>query len=181
VGDNAERRSEVTVYRVAEPRIRGTERVTVSGVEALRLRFPTQSHDVEAMGVTPEGDLLLVTKGRSNGVLAYTVDAAEWSNAGTVTARRFDSLPIVPHAGTGRLVTDLAITEDGSRVVVRTYRDLFVFNRATDGALTPSHACDIVGREPQGEGIAWLPDGRLLLVSERGLFQRGTVNITSCS
>lgn len=181
VGDNAERRSEVMIHRIPEPKLRDAERVTVHGAETLRLRYPTQSHDVEAMGVTPEGDLLMVTKGRSGGVLAYAVAATEWSRAGTVTARRVDSLPIVPHSGTGRLVTDLAITTDGSRVVVRTYRDLFVFDRAPDGALTPNHACDIVGREPQGEGVAWLPGGRLLLVSERGFFQRGTVNIASCS
>lgn len=181
VGDNGERRSEVTIYRVVEPVVRNPERVTVSGVETLRLRYPTQSHDVEAMGVTPDGNLLLVTKGRSAGVLVYQVDAAAWSQAGAVTATRTDSLPIVPQGGTGRLVTDLALTTDGTRLVVRTYRDLFVFDRAADGRLTPSHACDIVGREPQGEGVAWLPDGRLLLVSERGLFQRGTVNIVSCS
>lgn len=180
IGDNAERRSEVAIHRVVEPVVGNAERVTVSGVETLRLRYPTQSHDVEAMGVTPAGSLLLVTKGRSAGVLAYELRAEAWSRAGVVTATRLDSLPIVPHGGTGRLVTDLALTADGRRLVVRTYRDLFVFDRAADGAMTPSHACDIVGREPQGEGVAWLADGRLLLVSERGLFKRGTVNTVKC-
>jgi hypothetical protein len=180
VGDNAERRAEVTIYRIREPRLQGSSVSTVAGMETLRLRYPHQAHDVEAIVVTPQAELLLITKGRSNGVLVYRVDSASWGRAGTVVAERVDSLPIVPHTGTGRLVTDAAIDASGEHVVVRTYRDLFIFRRTAAGKLELLRSCDILGREPQGEGVAWLPDGRLFLVSERGLFQRGTVHIVEC-
>lgn len=180
-GDNGERRSEVLIHRVVEPLVSGDDPVRLRQVETLRLRYPSQSHDVEAMAVTPNGTVLLVTKGRSQGILLYQLEPEAWRRGTLVTATRSDSLPITPHSGSGRLVTGMAITPDGSRVVVRTYRDLFVFTRSPNGKLTPSHACDILGLEAQGEGVTWLPDGRLLLVSERGFFKQGAVNIVSCS
>ena len=181
IGDNAERRAEVMIHRVAEPIVRNGERATVAAVETLRFRYPNQSHDVEAMGVTPDGTIVLVTKGRSQGILVYQLPPDRWGRNEAVVATRVDSLPIIPSGGNGRQVTDLAINATGTRLVVRTYRDLFVFERSNSGRLTPIVACNILGREPQGEGVAWLPDGRMLLVSERGLFKQGTVNTSSCS
>ena len=171
----------IAIYRIVEPRISDTTPITVSQVERLRLRYPGNlRHDVEAMAALPDGALLLVTKGRSRGVLLYQVAAKDWGTDAPVEAVRIDSLPIDPHAGTGRLVTDMAVTPDGSRMVVRTYRDLYVFSRSSDGSVEPVVSCNIVGREPQGEGVAWLPDGRLLLLSERGLFKTGTVHAAKC-
>ena len=180
-GDNAERRDVVTIYRVVEPTVAGDARTAIDAVEVLRVRYPRQSHDVEAMGVAPDGTIVLVTKGRSGGILLYQLAPEAWGAREPAVATRIDSLPITANGGNGRLVTDLAINAAGNRVVVRTYRDLFIFDRAPTGKLTPVLACDIVGREPQGEGVEWLPDGRLLLVSERGLFKQGTVNSVSCS
>jgi hypothetical protein len=180
IGDNAERRAEVTIYRVVEPTVRGSARVTTGGVEALRVRYPDQAHDVEAMAVRADGTLMLVTKGRSGGVLLYEIGAEAWGSRNAATATRVDSLPITANAGMGRLVTDMALNAAGTRLAVRTYRDVFIFDRASSGILTPLLACDILGREPQGEGIAWLPSGRLLLVSERGFFQRGSINTMTC-
>jgi hypothetical protein len=180
-GDNAERRDEVMIHRVVEPVLGEGERGALANVETLRLRYPNQPHDVEAMGVTADGSVVLVTKGRSQGVLVYEISPQAWGSGRTVVATRIDSLPIIARGSNGRQVTDLAFNSTGTRLVVRTYRDLFVFERSRRGELAPLVACDILGREPQGEGVAWLPDGRLLLVSERGLFKQGTVSIASCS
>jgi hypothetical protein len=113
-------------------------------------------------------------------VLLYEIGAEAWGSRNAATATRVDSLPITANAGMGRLVTDMALNAAGTRLAVRTYRDVFIFDRASSGILTPLLACDILGREPQGEGIAWLPSGRLLLVSERGFFQRGSINTMTC-
>lgn len=180
-GDNAERRDEVMIHRLVEPSVRDAERGTVGAVETLRVKYPNQAHDVEAMGVTADGTVVLVTKGRSQGVLVYEIPPQAWGGERAVVATRVDSLPITASGSNGRRVTDLALNSAGTRLVVRTYRDLFIFERSRTGKLTPMVACDILGREPQGEGVAWLPDGRLLLTSEAGLFKRGTVNTVSCS
>ncbi len=183
VGDNAERREMVAIHRFVEPEIE-TRRSTIArtAIETLRLRYPDRPHDVEAVGVAPDGSLLLVTKGRRGGILSFGVPAGAWQRSGIVTATRIDSLPIVPRSGNGQLVSGLAMSPDGHHVVVRTYRELYLFDRSGDGHLTPASwtSCDIVGEEPQGEGVGWLGDWRLVLLSERGFFATGTVLIVEC-
>jgi hypothetical protein len=179
-GDNRERRSEVAVHRLVEPRLEAGSVGRIDRIETLRFRYEAGPHDVEAMGVLPSGELLLVTKGRSKGVLAYRLPADAWGSGSAVVATRIDSLAIGADLRTGRVVTDLAIDPAGKRVAVRTYRDVYLFDLTSDGRLVPDRACDILGVEPQGEGITWFGGDRLLLVSERGLFKRGAINELRC-
>jgi hypothetical protein len=184
-GDNAERRSEVLMHRVPEPELRGMLPATLPAQQpqTLRIRYPDGPHDVEAMAVTRTGDVLLVTKGRSGGVLLFRLAASAWT-AGSTIAERIDSLPIAANTGTGRLVTGMALSPDGTRLMVRTYRDLYPFAVNPDQTLRPlgkPTACDILGREPQGEAVDWLDAERLVLTSERGLMKVGTVFLVRCS
>lgn len=186
VGDNSERRTEVAIYRLLEPNVTGTlpDQLPPRSAEELRFRYPDGSHDVEAMEVNAAGDMLLVTKGRSGGVLLFRLPAASWGGGVAVVAERLDSLPIVANGGMGRQVTGAGLSPDGSRLMVRTYRDLYPFAINRDGTLRPlgkPTACDILGREPQGEGVDWLDNDRLILTSERGLMKSGTVFVMRCS
>ncbi|MEO8478635.1 MAG: hypothetical protein ABI542_03310 [Gemmatimonadota bacterium] len=184
-GDNGERRESVTIYRIPEPLLPGPTGGLRVQAERLTVRYPDHPHDVEATGVLPGGDLLLVTKGRSGAVVAFTVPSRSWGRAEGAEAIMLDTLPITPHAGTGRLVTGLAIDPTYARVAIRTYRDIYLFDRhPTSGRLTPHRwtHCNILGVEPQGEGIAW--DGQgwdFLLISERGFFASGAVARVTCS
>jgi hypothetical protein len=185
VGDNAERRTEVAIYRLLEPRLTGAlpAELPPRSAEVLRFRYPDGPHDVEAMEVNGRGDVLLVTKGRSGGVLLFRLPAASWGEV-AVVAERLDSLPIVANGGMGRLVTGAGLSPDGTKLMVRTYRDLFPFAVNSNGTLRPlgkPTACDILGREPQGEAVDWLDNERLVLTSERGLMKSGTVFVARCS
>lgn len=185
VGDNTERRSEVAIYRLLEPSLAGTlpDRLPARSAEVLRFRYPDGAHDVEAMGVNSAGDVLLITKGRRGGVLLFRLPATNWGEA-AVVAQRLDSLPIAANTGTGRLVTGAGLSPDGRRLMVRTYRDLYPFAVNPNGTLRPlgkPTACDILGREPQGEGVDWLDNERVVLTSERGLMKSGTVFVVRCS
>lgn len=185
-GDNGERRSDVVIYRVLEPRVEPGSSATVrrlEGAEWIRLVYPDHPHDVEAMAVTASGEILLVTKGRSGGVLLFAIGPEAWTSRRTVTPVRRDSLPIVAAEGMGRLVTGMALSPNGKRMVVRTYRDLYPFEFQADGRLKPlglPTACDILGREPQGEGVTFLSERTLLLTSERGLFKSGVMQTMEC-
>ncbi len=182
-GDNRERRSEVAMHRLPEPPPPESQGTPSLPVETLRFRYPDGAHDVEAMGVLPDGTILLVTKGRSAGILAYQLPASAWGAGEVALAERVDSLPITPAFGMGRSVTGMAISHDGRRVIVRTYRDLFPFDLVDGRTFRPSGAqtaCDILGKEPQGEAVGWLSDGRFILLSERGLFKEGTVFVGRC-
>ncbi len=176
-GDNTGRRTSVTIHRFREP---AAAAKAIDSVESLTFQYPTGREDVEAMAVLPGGEILLVSKGRSGRIDLFRLPAATWQSREVATAELVGTLPITPAPGSGRLVTGMAVDPGGSAVVVRTYRDLFRFSRHSDGTIEPVAACDILGREPQGEGVALSPDGSMLLISERGFFPSGTIHRVRC-
>jgi hypothetical protein len=182
-GDNGERRRSVTLYRIPEPAPLDPPRdAIVDGTRAVRVEYPDRPHDVEALYVEPDGGVVLVSKGRRGGILTFRVAAQSWTT-GAARAERLDSLPIAPSLPLGRAVTDAAISPDGRRVVVRTYRELWFFSRAEDGHLTLDPArpvCDVTGLQRQGEAVDWWAGDRLVLTSERGSARAGTIVLVQC-
>ena len=183
-GDNSERRRSVTLYRIPEPAPQSPPRdAVVDGAGAVRVEYPDGPHDVEALYVEPDGSVVLVTKGRSRGILTFRVPARAWTTGGSARAERLDSLPIAANLAMGRAVTDAAISPDGRKVVVRTYRELWFFTRENDGHLTLDPArpvCDVTGLQRQGEAVDWWDGDRLVLTSERGSARDGTILLVQC-
>jgi hypothetical protein len=182
-GDNGERRSSVTLYRMPEPDTGAVARRAGTGAESLTLRYPDRPHDVEALYVEPDGAIVLITKGRRGGVVTFRVPAEAWGTRRVVTPAEADRLPIPASMMTGRVVTDAAIAPDGRHVAVRTYRDVYFFLRGSDGHLRvdPNRpVCDIAGREPQGEGLDFLDRDTLVLTSERATFPAGIITLLHC-
>lgn len=183
-GDNTERRKTVAVYKVREPIVQpGAGTLVTDSAFRLVIKYPDGPHDTEALVVTPSGDLLLITKGRSHGVRLFRVAATAWHEPAPALAQFIAQLPIEPSARTGRRVTDAALAPDGKRVVVRTYSGLFFF--MLDGyRLTPADppvVCETGALQLQGEGVDWLPDGRLALSSEAALgMGRGSLAFLRC-
>lgn len=181
VGDNAERRASVTIYRFPEPDP-GVADGLFDAADSLVIRYPDRPRDVEALFVDDSSTVWLVSKGRSDGIFLYRVPAAAWGGH-AATAELVDTLPIRPHLAAGQAVTGAAISRDQRTVVARTYRDLFFFSRAPDGRLTPAPApnrCEIVGLEIQGEAVDWWSDSTLVLTSEGGAGARASVRVVRC-
>ena len=120
-GDNDEIRRSARLYRVAEPAVQAGGRGVTARAEVLEVRYPDGPHDVEAAVVEPNGAVLLVSKGRSRGVQAFRVPAAGWSRK-AVTAEALGRLPVAPGRGVRGLVTDAALSPDGTEIAVRTLR-----------------------------------------------------------
>jgi hypothetical protein len=188
-GDNLDVRPSVTVYAVPEPEpptgARDTLRTTAAPA-VLRLRYPDGSHDVEAIYVSPrDSALYLVSKGRSaGGIRLYRVDRSKWAERGVATAALVQTIDIRPHAEAGRRVTGAAIRPDGRLVAIRTYSEIYLFNSGAGGRLARAReACDIAGLEPGGggEAIDFLNDSTLVLTSEAGRRQAGTIHTVVCS
>ncbi len=177
-GDNTERRPERAIYRLVEPEAKGGD----DTVHASRLRYVYADgpHDVEAMYVAKNGDVLLITKrprtnatGQLRPALVFALPTSgAWDKDSVRTARLVDSLPIIPGAQPLMTITDAALSPDGKHLAVRTYVQTYIF--ATDSvtgrvnhAVTPS-ICDVTRLgEPQGEAVTWVDDrGRLAFTSE---------------
>ena len=185
-GDNPERRTSVTLYRIPEPTVPHPARGAVlqsPPAESLVVRYPDGAHDNEAVYADSSGAVYFVTKGRSIGILLFRVPASAWHSGAPATAEFVDTLPITPDMHSGRWVTDAALSPNGRRVAVRTYESVFLFSVGAGGRLTPDagQACTFGPTlEPQGEGITWLDDRRLLLTSESTPNARGTLFLLEC-
>lgn len=184
-GDNPETRPSVMLYRVLEPDVKAAAHgvlVATAPAESLSVRYADGSHDVEAIYADAAGDVYFVTKGRSHGIWLYRIPASAWSAGGATVPVRLDSLPIQPDISIGQWVDDAALSPDGRRVAVRTYSAVFFFAVGKDGRLTPDQGqeCFFGMLEPQGEGITWLDDRRLLLTSEASSTSRGTLFLLEC-
>jgi len=180
-GDNDEGRPRVVVYALPEPRPprADTDKTTPTAVaQALRLRYPDRARDAEALAALPDGSLVLITKGRTGPVLRYTIPRDAW-RADDFDLVYPDTVPIKPQLFAGRWVTDAAINPSGTRAVLRTYTELHFFDIGE--TWTPSGPPCRIGRiEPQGEGVAFLDDGDLLLTSEGLRGRPGVYTVVRC-
>ncbi len=178
VGDNHARRSNVVIYRVPEPRA-GDTVTTIT--DSVRVQYPDGPRDVEAMWVSADSTVWLLSKrplfapgGALRPAQLYRVLASAWHAAGVQVAEHVDSLPIVPRATDARSwITDAALAtpdSSGNRLLaVRTEQRVFVFateaRTGRPGGLRNVCAIDVL-HQRQGEGVTWMRDGRLLFDSE---------------
>lgn len=165
-GDNRRERSTVALHRL-----------TANGDSALyRLNYPDGPHDAEAVLLDRAGTPYVVTKEPFGIAYVYrpaaplSVDATiPWERVGTVSLPTTDS-PDGPIKGIGtRLVTGGSVSRDGTMIALRTYTEAYLFH-APDGdvaaALQRAPVPIRLPPEPQGEAIAWEPDGTLVTTSE---------------
>ncbi|MCY7374045.1 MAG: hypothetical protein LH461_10190 [Spirochaetaceae bacterium] len=152
IGDNLEKRPDVSVFRFAEPLD-----VRDQTVEATWYRFtyPDGPHDAEALLVHPgTGRLLIATKSAGGGGLYEAPSNLLTADEGSNRLVRVSDVP--------PLVTDGAYLPDG-RFALRTYGSVFVYDR-------PGHqvATATLPLQPQGESLAVDGDRGILLVGSEG-------------
>ena len=182
IGDNSARRENgLLVHRVLEPAPTDREQVTTEAPTSFRLRYPDGPGDAESLLVHPRtGRLYVVTKPLAGEARVYAapevLDAggpnllelvAEATPQGTGT-------PGGPGIGTlaNYLFTAGDIAPDGSRVALRTYTDLYEWAVPGDDLAAAFEGEPTVTPLPpteQGEGLAYAPDGRSVLLSTEGV------------
>ncbi|MBN2170133.1 MAG: hypothetical protein JW819_02290 [Candidatus Krumholzibacteriota bacterium] len=158
IGDNRARHETKVVYRVPEPVVRADQapiETWIGGVEALRFRYPDGRRDAEALMADPlTGDLYIISK-REAQARIYRAPCPQAP----------DSLLTLTFAGTlpFNLVTAADCSADGGEVLVKTYGHIRYWVRGPGESLAETLARP--GRmvpyrqEPQGESVAWAPDG----------------------
>ncbi len=189
IGDNDQVLEELTVYVVVEPALPVTgAKVLPVPAQLFRFRYPDEPHDSEALAVSPNGDVTIVTKGRRGAAEFFGMSGDDVARALTshevLTAEDLGNTGIQPDAAISRLVTSAAVSPDGTTLAVRTYNEVF-FYRAVKGEegirwQDLRHRCFLGDLEPQGEAIAYLDDKTLLLTSERSRGRPGTIHRLQC-
>lgn len=181
IGDNNAKRRDITIYRVPEPAdVTGP----VGNAEVFRARYPDGAHDAETLLVTPQGDILIVTKGDTGPVGLYRLPP-EAKPGGTVTLQSIGRPRESGKPEAEARITDGDVSPNGAWVALRSKTAIF-FHRTADlmaGNWTPAGRVSLKALgEPQGEGLAFGDDTTLYLVGEGGGKSRpGTFGRVTCA
>jgi hypothetical protein len=160
IGDNNAGRTEIVIYRVAEPTVSADQRpiaTSLIGVETLRLRYEDGPRDAETLMVDPvTRDVYIISK-RESRSRVYRVAASELTTAGTAVLRCKAQLP-------WGWATGGDISPRGDEIIVRGYGNASVWSRPPgtnlwDAFKGAEHAVPLAS-EPQGEAVGYAADGQ---------------------
>jgi hypothetical protein len=184
-GNNDGSRSVLTIWVAAEPPslAGGSARTTA---RAVRFRYPGVIEDSEALAVAPNGDIVLISKGRTGSIAVFRLRAADvlraLSTDEVLTAGRDGDVGIEPSRREGRLATGASFSPDGLTLAVRTYGEVFFFAPSDTGPgwRQVGPPCALSLGEPVGEAIAYLDERTLILTSERAGTRPGALHKVRC-
>jgi hypothetical protein len=190
-GNNSQSRDVLTIFVVAEPIIAGANPSQPLQVNArsFRFRYPGAAEDTEALAILPNGDVTLVTKGRTPTISFFGFSKADVVRGVNMreplTAVYQGDSGIAPNQGLGRWVTAAAMSPDGKTLAVRTYSEIF-FYALEDGPQGHrwrdlKRPCFLGEVEPQGEAMDYLDAQTLLLGSETSQGRQGVLHRVQCS
>lgn len=182
IGDNDGRRDRITVYRVPEP---APGEAATAEAEAFDATYPDGAHDAEALFVTGESSVFIVTKGDPGPIALYRFPlplragrSVRLERVGAPLATRDVDAKDRPTAGD--------MSPDGRWVAVRTTHYV-AFHRMADliaGRWHEASRTDVTSLgEPRGEGLTFAAGGDLILVGEAGGLARaaGTFARLECA
>lgn len=161
IGDNAEKRESIQVYRVEEP---DEDAAEVNGTK-FTLEYPDGPHNAEALMVAPKtGNFWIVTKTSKGPSKIFEFAAPREGSVNRGVLR--GELSLGGPSDISKLVTGGDISEHGRFLVLRTYTAAyeFPFDFFTDWWKTRSRSIKTAA-ELQGEAIAYSLDGGSLVTT----------------
>lgn len=183
IGDNARKRGQITVYRVAEPRITPKDSSSTvrnpratGAADVIRLKYPDGKYDAEALLIHPlTGDLYIITKVRGAAARVYKLKAPA-PKSGVSTLSYVGELRF-PNPFVG-FITGGAISPDGRRVIISDYLGAcelilpgkrgIAFDEIWKQSPLPVDIGGFPGTRRQGEAICYRADGLALLATSEG-------------
>lgn len=158
IGDNPSSRSNIMVYRVAEPTVSATQspvKETLSGVETLTFEYPDGAHNAETLLVDPKtGDLYIVAK-------TGALPAGIYRSAAPQAPGTTRTLTKIGEVSLGVNITGGDISDDGTEVLLRTYTAAYLWHWPSGASLAEALSgtkCMVpAATEPQGEAISFEP------------------------
>lgn len=175
IGDNGARRPQITVYRVDEPVVPRGSNPGEHGTalpDIWRLRYPGGPRDAEALLVDPiTHHAYIVTKSFTGTSEVYAVPLSP--QGGRVQTLRTVTTLGVPGIISGPrqlAITGGVISQDGGRLVLRTYTDAYEWplrHGDVASALRAQPESIALPEQPQGEGVTI--DGSTIVIDSEGV------------
>jgi hypothetical protein len=181
VGDNNGNREHITLYRAPEP---GPQEAATKPAEVFEAVYPDGAHDAEALFVTSDSDVYIITKGDPGPVALYRFPRP-LTPGKRVQLQRISTMSNEKKVDAKDRTTAADVSSDGTWVAVRTTHAV-IFYRAADliaGRWREAFRTDVSRlKEPRGEGITFAADGTMVLVGEGGgLSAPGTFARLTCT
>lgn len=168
----------IVIHRIAEPPVPGApdEAEPVDAV-SLRFTFEDGPRDAETLMVDPDsGDLLVVSKqfdGEAAGIYRIPPEIA-WAAESPEEPIEMERVGDVADSD-GQLFTAGDISGDGTLVGLRTYGEVWLWDRSPGVSIAATLAepptCRREVDEPQGEAFAFATDGRGFVTLSEGIHQ----------
>ena len=178
IGDNNATRSEIVVYRVAEPALSAesakstkTRPGNTESADAIRLKYPDGKFDAESLIVHPvSGNIYIVNKIPLLNPVVYEAAAPLTPNK-VITMRRIGEVRVPSLFG--GVLTGASISPDGRRVAFCDYfqgYELVLPAKSSDfnDIWTQRMTGFDLGKRKQGEAIAYRHDGKGFLATSEG-------------
>lgn len=175
IGNNERLKSELTIYRVAEPQISENDASSskkspskTETAEAIKFSYSDIRHDAETLLVHPNtGDIYILTKSLSSASGVYKL-AADFSLEETNTLNKIAdfTVPAVPNG----FLTGGDISPDGKRVIICDYFSGYEIvlpesAKIFDEIWAQKPLNVALGEREQGEAIGYSKDGRSIFAT----------------
>jgi hypothetical protein len=175
-GNNEEERSQIQVYRVAEPDLPADAApnqkpapLRLRPEKTWRLKYPSDPFDCEALFVTATHGYLISKESKKHSAKLYRFALGEGAQPGDVKGQ-LESVADLPIRDP---VTAADLSPDGKRLAVLSDGGLFVFSVANGDILTAVKTEPVFFKIPDDncEGVCFTPDG-IVITSEKGRVYR---------
>jgi hypothetical protein len=181
IGDNDGSRDHITLYRAGEPSV---EEGVTQPAEVFEAAYPDGAHDAEALFITPDSDIFIITKGDPGPIALYRFPRPLRSGARLRLERIGEPVNRARVDAKDR-PTAADMSPDGKWVAVRTthWVAFYAASDLTAGRWREAFRTDVTGlRERRGEGITFAGNGTMILVGEGGFgSSRGTFARLACT
>jgi hypothetical protein len=170
IGNNNRTRSEMTIYKVAEPKVSDSDKDSsikkpskTESAEAIKFSYPDGNYDSETLMIHPKtGDIYVLTKS--------LVGASEVFKIGKKTEKIADfSVPALPNG----FLTGGEVSPDGKRVILCDYFNAYEIvlpkeAKNFDEIWKEKPLVIELGERKQGEAICYTADGKgIIATSEK--------------
>lgn len=164
IGDNKAERPFISVYKFTEPDVRlsSQEEIQIKEVTELQFKYPDGARDAECLMVDNQDQKLYIISKREDSVGVYS--APLQSKAGKIIILKKEATLFFNAPKISKWVTAGDISRDGKVVVVKTYTNIFYWDRKPNETIPQCLKRPYIGLpykpEGQGEAVALTRSGR---------------------
>lgn len=165
IGDNQARYDSVRIYRVLEPTATSGEQ---RKVDVFTIRYPNGAMNSEAFIVDPiSGDFWIAEKTAKKEARVFRCSNPK---PGNNKIEQVGTISVGSSILATRLITGASASQDGKRVIVRTYVDAYEFDASTGFQKWRMRKPSTIklNVEGQGEAICFTLDGNQIITTSEG-------------